>query len=580
MCLLKLKLLMLKNSVFHKTEYSKLKLFTVLTFTILLLWGEFFLFYHLFSLLGGIQGVGIIIIEKLFFLFFMAIFFLLVFSNIIVSYSTIFNSKEIPILMTYPLKYIDMFDIKFIESILLSSWAFFFITLPFIFAFGIYKNLTLSFYLASIIYLIPFITISGVLGSFVTLGLGKLFNKWWFKILLILVVVGLIPLLIIYAKKSFNITGIETENVAFTLGNLMPHFKISQFPLLPSYWLSNGLLFLSSGKYNNSMLFFLFALSNCLLGFLILRFLAKKSYYDSWESIRSTQAPIYKPGFNIFFKKVGDVQLKAKRGFDFVVNKFTPFNSNRILIGFTPSKKAFINKDIKLFLRDPVQWSQGLMFFGLLAVYFGNLENLSYNLATGYWKNAIVFLNMMATSLTLASLGVRFIFPQLSLEGNKAWLLKLAPVSFKKILLGKFWFSFILAVFITEGLIFLSNYMLEVQDIIFYFTSVIMVMICFGLVGLSCGLGAVFPNFKQNNPAIIVSGIGGTLNFIFSLIYLGLIVWILAPFLYNYIINQNVELAGMLFRLSILTGLIFILSCITGLIPMYVGIRRLERMEF
>jgi len=553
----KIKLLMLKNSVFRETEHSKLKLYTVLCFTVTLLLGEFFLFFYLFSFLGNIQGIGMVIIEKLFYLFFMAIFFLLIFSNIIVSYSTIFNSNEISIFLSYPVKYIDIFDIKFLESVFFSSWAFVFIIFPFITAFGIYKSLPASFYLISIIYIIPFILISGVLGNFITICFGKLFIKRWFKILLIFLFIIVIPALIIYGKKNLSISRFESEDIAFMLSNLIPHFKISQFLFLPSYWLSKSLLSFSWQAYNDSFFYFAFALSNSFLAILILRYLAQRVYYDTWESIKSTQTIIRK-----------NIQAKFSKIIDLVLNKIVPKNN------------AFINKDIKLFMREPTQWGQGLMFFGLLAVYFGNLENLSYNLAAGYWKNAIVFLNMMATSLTLASLCVRFVFPQLSLEGNKAWLLKLAPVSFKKILLGKFWVSFLVAIIITESLIFLSNYMLEVEKIIFILSSGIIFMICFALVGLSCGLGAIFPNFKQDNPAVIVSGLGGTLNFIFSLIYLGLVIWILAPYVYAYIIDQDMVLSNIFVKFSILGGSVFILSCLTGILPIYLGIRSLERMEF
>jgi len=555
--MLRLKLLMIKNLLFYEIKYSKLKVFTVFSFTILLLFGEFRLFYYLFSFLGRIHGVGLIIIEKLFFLFFMSIFFLLVFSNIIVSYSSIFTSKELSILFSYPLRYLNIFDLKFIESTFLSSWAFFFVAFPFIIAFGIYKDLGLLFHIISFIYLIPFIVIASILGNFTAFFLGKFLNKKLFKAFLITLLGSCVVFLILYAKTRIDVSPFEHKDLIFMLGNLMPHFKISQSPLLPSYWLSNGLLLFSWSKFSDSIFYLLFLISNCLLGILLLKFLAYRIYYKTWENIKSNQTTTRR-----------NIQFRITKTIDTILNKLSY------------QKSAFINKDLKLFIRTPSQWGQGLMFFGLLAVYFGNLENLSYNLVAGYWKNVILFLNMMATSLALASLCVRFVFPQLSLEGNKAWLLKLAPVSLKKILVEKFLSSLILAIIIAEGLIFLSNYMLEVEKPIFYISFGIIAMICFALVGLSCGLGAIFPNFKQDNPTVIVSGMGGTLNFIFSLTYLGLVIWILAPVVYNYIINQSIVLPGMFIRLCICIGAIFILSCIAGSIPIYLGIKHLENIEF
>lgn len=558
MNLLQLKLKSLKNSLLKETEYSSLKMFTVLIFTLSLLIGEFYLFTYIFSFLGGIQGIGMVIIEKLFYLYFMALFFLLVFSNVIVSYSNVYNSEETLKLVSYPLRYLKIFDVKFMESTVLSSWAFFFITLPFIGAFTAYNDLSWKFLSVSILYLFPYIIIAAIVGNFISLILARLFNKKWFKVFLILIAVVAIFTLIVKSKGKFGTLPSQNRgSIVFMLNDLIPQFKFSQFPLLPSYWLSYSLLSFSWREYNNSLFYFFFSISNCLMGLIILRYVARKTYYNTWEKLRSLTTP-----------------STAKKHFNVI--KFVDMVLNRIF----PKKSAFINKDIKLFFRDPVQWSQGLMFFGLLAIYFGNLENLSYNLVAGYWKNGIVFLNMMATSLTLASLCVRFIFPQFSLEGNKAWFLKTAPVSFKRILLEKFWGFFVVALIITETLITLSNYMLEVNIVIFYFSSTITAMICFALVGLSCGLGAIFPNFKKNDPTAIVSGIGGSLNFILSMIYLGIVVWILAPVIYQYVVTQNLILSDLNFELTISTLVILLLSLITGILPMYLGIRKLKRMEF
>jgi ABC-2 type transport system permease protein len=44
------------------------------------------------------------------------------------------------------------------------------------------------------------------------------------------------------------------------------------------------------------------------------------------------------------------------------------------------------------------------------------------------------------------------------------------------------------------------------------------------LSGLAVGLGALFPNFKEDNPSKIVSGFGGTLCLVVSFIYIALFV--------------------------------------------------------
>jgi len=42
----------------------------------------------------------------------------------------------------------------------------------------------------------------------------------------------------------------------------------------------------------------------------------------------------------------------------------------------------------------------------------------------------------------------------------------------------------------------------------------------FTLTGMAVGLGALYPNFKEDNPSKIVSGFGGTLCLVLSFVYI------------------------------------------------------------
>ena len=48
------------------------------------------------------------------------------------------------------------------------------------------------------------------------------------------------------------------------------------------------------------------------------------------------------------------------------------------------------------------------------------------------------------------------------------------------------------------------------------------------LSGLAVGLGALFPNFKEDNPSKIVSGFGGTSCLVVSFIYMSLFIALIA----------------------------------------------------
>src|SRR5205823_6479499 len=112
------------------------------------------------------------------------------------------------------------------------------------------------------------------------------------------------------------------------------------------------------------------------------------------------------------------------------------------LMGRYPQLAILVVKDVKTFLRDGTQWTQVLIFFGILALYIGNLRNFSYPLDQPFYQNLISFLNLGATCMTLATLTSRFIFPLISLEGRRFWVLGLVPLDRRQIMMSKFYFAF------------------------------------------------------------------------------------------------------------------------------------------
>ena len=54
------------------------------------------------------------------------------------------------------------------------------------------------------------------------------------------------------------------------------------------------------------------------------------------------------------------------------------------------------------------------------------------------WVNMISFLNLAVVGLILSTFTTRFIFPMISLEGRRFWILGMLPVRRDTILWGKF----------------------------------------------------------------------------------------------------------------------------------------------
>src|ERR1043165_182649 len=76
------------------------------------------------------------------------------------------------------------------------------------------------------------------------------------------------------------------------------------------------------------------------------------------------------------------------------------------------------------------------------------------------FKNGISILTLTATAFLMCAYTGRFIFPMLSLEGNKFWILGLLPLDRARLMIGKFVFSSIGCLFVGEFLVVFSNLML------------------------------------------------------------------------------------------------------------------------
>ena len=92
----------------------------------------------------------------------------------------------------------------------------------------------------------------------------------------------------------------------------------------------------------------------------------------------------------------------------------------------------------------------------------------------------------------------------------------------------KFWLSFNVSSSITIVLIIASALTLNLPWTRVVFFAVAIGMMSASLSGLAVGLGALFPDFKEENPSKIVSSFGGTLCLVISFIYNTTVVTLLA----------------------------------------------------
>lgn len=530
-----------------------LKVALLISFSAAFWFGLYILFYYGIKFINGFPLGKEDLIPAIFYIFFFALTLMLILSNGIISYISFFKSKETEFLLSSPIKVENIFLYKLIESLVFSSWAILFLATPLIAAYGSFYKLGWQFYIFSIIFFVIFILLPAIFGSIITLFLA-VFSPRSKKALIIFICVIVIVVCILIVSKVLAISG--PFKVEYRLvKEVLDEVSFSRNPILPSYWIAKGILLLSYPDYN-AFLFLLLVISNVLFCGVIVYILAGKLMLKGW---------FFSQGLRRVKKRIGEALLYK------LSNKFVFFADKKI--------KSIIIKDMKGFFRDPAQWLQFLIFFGLLGLYFLNLRTFSYEEKQIHWKNLVAQMNLFATVLTLATFTSRFVFPQLSLEGRRFWIIGMAPMGRGKILIGKLWLAILSTVLIGEVLICVSDYMLKIPLILIILHIVTILGICIGLSGLSVGLGALYPNLREDNPSKIISGFGGTLNLVLSLGFVILIIGLqFIPCYYHFNRFRITEDVFAQYIILSIIGIITI-SVIVCAIPMLVGIRAIKRME-
>ena len=139
------------------------------------------LFHQGLQFLSRFPGLGGLLVERLIFLLFACLFGLLLLSNLIISYSNFFRNRESEFLLPLPIPPEVIFRWKFIESVLLASWAFLFLIAPLLLAYGRVSRVDWHFYPITGFLVTLFIVLPGVAGSGFSLLLARYLDRRLFQ---------------------------------------------------------------------------------------------------------------------------------------------------------------------------------------------------------------------------------------------------------------------------------------------------------------------------------------------------------------------------------------------------------------
>lgn len=542
------------NRLRQAVDEAPVRLFVAVILIAIIWIGLTSLFYKVFEQIQRSPLEATVAIPLVFNFFFVAMLALLTFSNAIISYSGLFGSDESTYLLAAPLTPSDIVTLKYLESLLMASWSLILLGFPMVGAMA-FGAQTMSadqpfFYLIFPAFFVAFIPIPAAFGLLLAYIGARYVPRSAIKV--ISVIAGaMIAVFTIWGLRSVQIGEAATET---WLRDFLARMNFVQAALLPNQWVAAGIDNALHGQLAQS--------------FLYLGVTAANAWFLSWIAVR-----VVSGGFHVAHDRATSGRGGARRP----ASPASGGISGWAFFYLPMQLRLIAAKDLRTFFRDPLQWSQLVILFGLLVLYLTNMPTLRLSFSGSRWFLVIPFLNLCAVSLILATFTCRFVFPLVSLEGQKLWLISLLPASRRQILYAKFAFAMTITLLVAIGAMTLATYMLQLDAIWATIHLAVTVAVCFGLCGFSVGIGARMPMFKQKSVARIANGLGGTTNLLASIALVAVVLGIVGFATWR---SADAEVGAWPDATTVtLCALAVTINLIAGSVALRVGASHFERVE-
>jgi len=283
--------------------------------------------------------------------------------NMVVSFSTLYKSKEVFHLITKPLSFTKLFLIKFLDNFFYSSTTLLLIITAVLLGYGFYFNLSFWFYpFALFLLILPFMFTAGSAGVIILLIVLRLSGKWGIK--KVLITVGLIYLASVISFYFISNPIKLVERVFDYYPNIDQYFGFLESGLvkyLPNYWIAESLYWISENKIDRAIPFVYANLITSIFVFGITLFLAKIWYYETWLTSLKVNA-----------------ELKNKGNKN---KQFFGFHKESLLNGFDES---IVKREFLLFFREPSQWLHLLVMIFLITIFISSISGIDIIILKAY----------------------------------------------------------------------------------------------------------------------------------------------------------------------------------------------------
>ncbi len=509
--------------------------------------------HRLLAYFRGVPEIGPLLAGKLLGLILVSFFSILLLSNIITALSSFFLARDLDLLASAPVDWLSLYSAKLLETCVNSSWMVVLMAVPMLTAYGTVYDGGGAFIGLAIATLVPFLIIPAAIGSALTLVLVNAFparrTRDILSVIAVLAAGGIVVLFrLVRPEKLARPEGFRS------LVDFIAILRTPTSPFLPSEWAGRSVMGWLTGSLDLLPLYLLWstAAATVVLGALLHRGLYARGFTKAQES--------------------GERWARSGVFGRFGHKLFSPLGILR---------RELVLKELRLFFRDTTQWSQLILLTVLVIVYVFNIKYLPLKGegVTFFLVNVIPFLNLVLAGFVLASVAARFIFPSVSLEGRTLWLLRSSPMPVKQLLWAKFWVGTTPLLVLALGIVFVTDWLLQVSDFMFAVSVMTIAMMTIALCGMALGFGTLFPQFETENAAQIPTSFGGVVFMIASVGLIAGVVVLEARPVYGYLsarlYGTQTSPAEMLFGF----GAAALLCVVATIVPIQIAKRRLEAVE-
>jgi ABC-2 type transport system permease protein len=518
-------------------------------------WGLFWVAWRVLRYFQGIEDIGDLLAYKLLSMILIVSFALLLFSSILTCLSTLYLSRDLPLVHSMPVAAHRIFAARWIDSTADSSWMVIVFTMPVFLAYGIVFGAGALYYANTLLALAMLAAIASALSAMLVMAGVMLVPATRMRSVVLLV--GVLLFVVLYlAIRLVRPEQLVNPEVFDSVLVYISALQAPAAPFLPSTWAYDCIQAALGGAVRTSLFHLALAASFAAAMACLLVLTADAVYFKGFSKTQTAAARVIRGN-----------------------------GLSERLLGFLPGPvRAFAVKEIKTFLRDQAQWTQLFLIAALLVIYIYNFDALPLEkspIQTVYLQNLFSFLNMGLALFVLTAVTARFAYPAVSLEREAFWLVKTSPLSLRAFLRIKFFIYYLPLLVLTEILIVGTNLLLQVTPFMMALSTVTVFFLVPGIVAIGIGLGAAYPDFKAENPTQTVTSFGGLVFMITCAVYIGLVILLEAGPVYRIFmadLHGKPLSAGVWLWTAAAFSAAFALSLLAILLPLRFGLRRLSRM--